>query len=82
MLSNDIYEKSSKNKLRYKVTKEVLNKSFKLKKNIFGICYGAQIIAKIYGSKIIKVNNKKRVHYFYFHKLKKKLKLIHFLITK
>jgi len=72
---NDIYEKSSKNKLRYKVTKKVLNKSFKLKKNIFGICYGAQFIAKIYGSKIIKVNNKKRVHYVYFNKLKKKVKV-------
>ena len=72
---NDLFAKNLTNKLRYDLTKKTLIKSIKLKKKIFGICYGAQMIAKVYKSKLIKKNFKKKFHDLILNNKKRKIKV-------
>ena len=76
-LGNDIYEKSSK-QIKIQSYKEVLNKSFRKKKYIWYLLWSTDYCKNLWFENN-QINNKKRVHYVYFHKLKKKLKLIHFI---
>ena len=45
---NDIFRKSTKDKLRYKIDKFLIQNAIKFKMPIIGICHGAQFLAKYF----------------------------------
>lgn len=79
---NDLKDKSYENKLRYTVSKKIILNAIRLKKKIIGICYGAQLILQIFGSKLFKSNNHVRSHHIILNKKKIKVNSFHNYIVK
>lgn len=72
---NDIFKKNMADKLRFNLSKKIILKAISLKKKIFGICYGAQIIAKLFGSKFVKKKDISKEHFITLVSMKKKVKV-------
>ena len=79
---NDLKDKSYENKLRYTVSKKIILNAIKLKKKIIGICYGAQLILQIFGSKLFKSNDHVGSHYITLNKKRMKVNSFHNYIVK
>ena len=72
---NDVFNKNTANKLRFNLSKKIILKSLKLRKKIYGICYGAQIIAKLFGSKFVKKKNISKEHFINLVGVNKRVKV-------
>ena len=64
-----------KDLIRKKLTEEIIRKAIKLDKPILGICYGAQLIAKMYKSKL-KYKKHLKAHKIFIKQKENKIKIV------
>lgn len=75
-----IFNKSKRNKIRHKIDIKILKVCLKNKIKILGICYGSQVIANYFNSKLVRKKNHIRFHTIKFlngYKTKKKVNSFH-----
>lgn len=75
-----IFNKSKRNKIRHKIDIKILKVCLKNKIKILGICYGSQVIANYFNSKLVRKKKHIRAHTIKFingYKIKKKVNSFH-----